>query len=101
MEQISIDTLHLDLIRRESSDIVVDLVQKSQNKKNNTLVIHSHLDLQQRHDISKEGVPVNVISKDPCDCKDPVHTSEVGSRRETGDLGEYKDQISQKIGRHT
>ena len=50
MEQISIATLQLDLIKRESKDIGVELVHKSQNKKINTLVTHiCHPDLQQRH----------------------------------------------------
>ena len=63
VKHISIATLQLDLLRSESSDIVLDLVQKNLNKKGSTLVIHSYQDLQQRHknpskqhDSSKEGI---------------------------------------------
>ena len=93
VKQISIDTLQLDLIRRESSDIVVDLVQKSQKQKNNTLMSHSHPDLQQRHTNPNQRHSVKEISKDPCECKDPVHESEVGSIKEAEDLGEHTDPV--------
>ena len=85
VEHISIATLQLNLLRRESRVIVVDLVQKNQNKKGSTLGIHSYQDLQQRHtnpsqrhDNSKEGVQTNN------QCGDRLHMKRLHQNQKTG-----------------